>query len=137
EVFLGTADEVDPVAVLEVVPEVEVDAGRIPNEDGFPSPGDPQADALGAGALESAHVVLFAAMNLVAEREMAQQVAAKVEQVEVTGRIARVLALVGAPRRVVAGVGDPMAVAGQDLEAGQLADPGQGIRQERRGVLEE
>jgi hypothetical protein len=54
EVLLGAADEIDAVALLEFAPEPEVDARRIPDEDGLLPDGYPFADASRAGALDGA-----------------------------------------------------------------------------------
>lgn len=137
EVLLGAADEVDAVAVLEFVPEPEVDARGIPDEDGFLPEGYPFADDGRAGALDGAHVVLLAAVDRVAKGEMAQRVAAQVEQVEVADGVVGFLALVRALGRVVAGMSDPVSVAGEDFEAGEVVDAGERIRQQGARVLEE
>lgn len=137
EVLLGAADEVDVVSVFEVVSEPEVDPRRIPDEDGLLPDGDPFADTGRAGALHGAHVVLLAAVDLVAKGEMAQRVAAQVEQVEVADGVVGLLALVGAFERVVAGMFDPVSVAGEDFEVGEVADAVEGIGQQGARVLEE
>ncbi len=99
--------------------------------------GYPFADASRAGALDGAHVVLLAAVDLVAKGEMAQRVAAQVKQVEVADGVIGILTLVGTLARVVVGMSDPVSVAGEDFEASEVVDAGERIGQQGARVLKE
>ncbi len=52
------ADEVEPVALLGIVPEAKIDAGLVPNDDDLTTLGSMVAQVIGFGALERMHVVL-------------------------------------------------------------------------------
>lgn len=81
--------------------------------------------------------MFLAAVHLVAKGEMAQRVAAQVEQVEVADGVVGLLALVRAFERVVAGMFDPVSVAGEDFEVAKVGDAVERIGQQGARVLEE
>jgi len=76
KVLLATADEVDAVLCFVLMPEFEVDARRIPDEEGLASSRDAFAQRLGSGTFDGADVVFLFALQLIAQHEVAQQVSA-------------------------------------------------------------
>ena len=79
-------DEIDPVVVLEAMPEMVVDAGLVPRINDFPALGRAVAQGFRCGAFDDGDVMglLFPGVRL-AQSDVSEVVAAQVEPEEVAG----------------------------------------------------
>ena len=79
-------DEIDPVVVLEAVPEMVVDAGLVPRIDDFPALARAVAQGFRCGAFDDGDVMgfLFPGVRL-AQRDVSEMMAAQIEPEKMAG----------------------------------------------------